>query len=87
MDLKLTRETNTHYRLNGKTKIRYKTQKEAVLKCYEMNMQDKQTHRMVSYYCPKCKNWHIGNSKSILTDDDKIKIRKKYREICIKLGY
>lgn len=85
IDGKLTRDSNTHYRLNGKPKIKYNTENEAVLHCYETNMQDKQKYKMVAYKCNKCQAWHIGNSKHMLTSDEKEKIRKKYKQICIKL--
>jgi predicted RNA-binding Zn-ribbon protein involved in translation (DUF1610 family) len=41
---------------------------------------------MVSYQCPVCGKWHIGNSKKELTSDEREKIRKKYKTIRIKLG-
>ena len=83
---KLRREPKSHWLLNGKAKIKYQTERDAVLRCYEMNMKDSQQFKMVSYKCPVCQAWHIGNSGNELEPKDRDKIRRKYKEVCIKLG-
>ena len=83
---RVIREKNSHFNLNGEPKIKYNTESEAVIRCYEMNMKNGQVHKMMTYKCPVCQKWHIGNSHRVLTQDDKDKIRKKYKEVCIKLG-
>ena len=80
------REPKSHFLLNGQAKIKFNTESDAVLQCYEMNIQDKQVHKMVPYRCSVCGKWHIGNSKKELTFDEKEKIRKKYKTIRIKLS-
>lgn len=85
VDDKLVRVPKSHFLLNGQPKIKFNTEDDAVLRCYEMNIQDKQVHKMVSYQCPVCGKWHIGNSKKELTSDEREKIRKKYKTIRIKL--
>lgn len=86
VDNKLYRESNSHFNLNGKAKIKFNTEAEAVIKCYEINITDSQKYKMVSYYCPICKHWHIGNSRNFLSSKEKKKLIVKYKEIRIKLG-
>jgi len=83
---KLVRLPSSHFLLNGKPKIKYNTEEDAVIRCYEMNIKEGQVHKMVTYQCPVCKKWHIGNSKKVLTPEEREKIRKKYKTIYIKLG-
>ena len=83
---KLVRKPSSHFLINGKPKIKFNSEYDAVIRCYEMNIRDGQVHKMVTYKCPVCQKWHIGNSHKILTDEERDKIREKYKTIRIKLG-
>lgn len=74
----------SHYNLDGTPKKQY-SEKDAVLVAYRMNMCDEQKFKIVPYKCPTCGSFHLGKNKTRLTTVDRIKIRKKYLEIAIKL--
>lgn len=61
-----------------KDKIKYDTDKEAIEEAIRMNCMDKTIHKNVAYKCPTCGKWHIGRNKTVLTEDEKKKIRKKH---------
>ena len=83
---RLVRQPGSHFLISGKPKIKFNTECDAVLRCYEMNIRNGQVHKMVTYKCPVCQKWHIGNSHKILTEEERDKIREKYKTIRIKLG-
>lgn len=49
---------------------------EAIERARVMNCEEKQIHKLVAYKCPECHKYHIGRSKSVLTDKDKEHYRK-----------
>jgi hypothetical protein len=61
-----------------KDKIKYNTDKEAIDAAIKMNCMDKTIHKNVAYKCSICGHWHIGRNSTVLTEDDKNKIRKKH---------
>ena len=80
------REKNSHYRLDGKPKVGYMLESDAVIRCYQANMSDSQVRKLNPYKCRTCGMWHIGESGKMLSQSDKDKIRTKYKELLIKLS-
>lgn len=49
--------------------------------CFKLNLKPETIHKLVSYKCSICGNWHIGHhNDKILNDKEKAKIKKKYNE-------
>lgn len=75
----------TRYISNGewieKDKIAYPTLDIAIEKARKMNMYPKTIHKVVAYRCAICGQYHVGRSKSELTDKD----REKYKKAEYKL--
>lgn len=61
-----------------KDKIAYETQKEAIHAAMVVNVQDKTIHKRQIYKCGICHKWHIGRGKTVLTSEDKIKLKIKH---------
>lgn len=61
-----------------KDKIKYETDKEAIEQAIRMNCMDKTIHKNVAYKCKTCGKWHIGRNKTVLTTEDKLKIKMKH---------
>lgn len=43
-----------------------------------INVQDKTIHKRQAYKCSVCHKWHVGRGKTILTDEDKRKLKIKH---------
>lgn len=69
----------SHYRLDGKEKKSFESEKEAVLTCYKLNLNESQTRKLVAYKCCECHKWHIGENSKILTEEDREEIREKMK--------
>lgn len=61
-----------------RNKIAYETEKEAIHAAMVINVQDKTIHKRQAYKCSVCHKWHIGRGKTVLTDDDKRKLKIKH---------
>lgn len=61
-----------------RNKIAYETEKEAIHAAMVINVQDKTIHKRQAYKCSVCHKWHIGRGKTILTDEDKRKLKTKH---------
>ena len=57
----------------------YGTEKEALNIARFLNTQPNIIHKMIVYKCIKCGKWHIGNNGSILTDEEREKIKEKLK--------
>lgn len=62
-----------------KDKIKYKTDKEAIHAAMVVNINMKTIHKRMAYKCSKCGFWHIGRNHTVLTQDDKDKIKVKHQ--------
>lgn len=67
----------SHYRLDGKKKKSFESEKDAILTCYKLNLKESQTRKLVAYKCCECHKWHIGKNSKILTEEDREEIREK----------
>lgn len=45
---------------------------------FYINVQDKTIHKRQAYKCSVCHKWHVGRGKTILTDEDKRKLKIKH---------
>lgn len=61
-----------------RNKAAYETEKEAIHAAMVINVQDKTIHKRQAYKCSVCYKWHVGRGKTILTDDDKRKLKIKH---------
>lgn len=59
-------------------KTTYETEKEAIRAAMVINVQDKTIHKRQVYKCNVCHKWHVGRGKTVLTDDDKRKLKIKH---------
>lgn len=59
-------------------KIAYDTEKEAIHAAMVVNVQDKTIHKRQAYKCSVCHKYHIGRGQTVLTDEDKRKLRIKH---------
>ena len=57
----------------------YGTEKEALNIARFLNTQPNIIHKMIVYKCIKCGKWHIGNNGTVLTDEEREKIKEKLR--------
>ena len=76
------RTTRSHYKIVGDkmyAKKSYGTEREALNIARFLNTQPNIIHKMIVYKCIKCGKWHIGNNGSVLTDEEREKIKKKLR--------
>lgn len=53
-------------------------EKEAIHAAMVINVQDKTIHKRQAYKCSVCHKWHVGRGKTILTDEDKRKLKIKH---------
>lgn len=56
----------------------YETEKEAIHAAMVINTQDKTIHKRQAYKCSVCNKWHVGRGKTILTDEEKQKLKIKH---------
>lgn len=61
-----------------RNKTTYETEKEAIHAAMVINVQDKTIHKRQAYKCSVCHKWHVGRGKTILTDEDKKKLKLKH---------
>lgn len=61
-----------------RNKTAYESEKEAIHAAMVINVQDKTTHKRQAYKCSVCHKWHVGRGKTILTDEDKRKLKIKH---------
>lgn len=61
-----------------RNKTAYETEKEAIRAAMVINVQDKTIHKRQAYKCSVCHKWHVGRGKTILTDEDKRKLKIKH---------
>lgn len=61
-----------------RNKTTYETEKEAIYAAMVINVQDKTIHKRQAYKCSVCHKWHVGRGKTILTDEDKRKLKIKH---------
>lgn len=61
-----------------RNKTTYETEKEAIHAAMVINVQDKTIHKRQAYKCSVCHKWHVGRGKTILTDEDKRKLKIKH---------
>lgn len=61
-----------------RNKTTYETEKEAIRAAMVINVQDKTIHKRQAYKCSVCHKWHVGRGKTVLTDDDKRKLKIKH---------
>lgn len=61
-----------------RAKTVYETEKEAIHAAMVINVQDKTIHKRQAYKCSVCHKWHVGRGKTILTDEDKRKLKIKH---------
>lgn len=61
-----------------RNKTAYETEKEAIHAAMVINVQDKTIHKRQAYKCSVCHKWHVGRGKTILTDEDKRKLKIKH---------
>lgn len=76
------RTTRSHYKIVGDkmtAKKSYDTEKEALSVARFLNLQPNIIHKMIVYKCIKCGKWHIGHNGSILTEEERNKIREKLK--------
>lgn len=59
-------------------KTAYETEKEAIHAAMVINVQDKTIHKKQAYKCSVCHKWHVGRGTTILTDEDKRKLKIKH---------
>ena len=60
----------------------YETEREAVLTCFRINLNETDTkniHKVAAYKCPVCGKWHIGHTTTLLTLKTREKIAKQYK--------
>ena len=62
-----------------KPKKGFKTEIEAVFRCYQLNLLPHSIHKAVAYKCPKCGMWHIGHNNITLTDKRREQIRVDFK--------
>ena len=78
-------ECKTFFYINPETKepvyrpkIAYETEKEAIHAAMVVNVQDKTIHKRQAYKCSYCHKYHIGRGQTVLTQDDKLKLKIKH---------
>lgn len=78
-------EHQTFFYINPETKepvyrdkTTYETEKEAIHAAMVINVQDKTIHKRQAYKCSVCHKWHVGRGKTVLTDEDKRKLKIKH---------
>lgn len=79
---------NSHYTIYGydvdrkplyKAKKTFLTERDAVIRCFQINLAPHSIHKAVAYKCRKCGKWHIGHHKGVtLTETEREKIRIKF---------
>lgn len=77
------RTNRSHYKIIGgkeTPKLGYNTENEALNAARNLNIMPKTIHKFVAYKCISCGKWHVGRNNTILTDEEKEKIRKKMFE-------
>ena len=62
-----------HYR----PKKPYNTLEDAIKQAKKMNAEDRTIHKLVSYKCNYCQKYHIGRSKKLVTDKERLKYQKE----------
>ncbi|MDA3856297.1 MAG: hypothetical protein PF569_08620 [Candidatus Woesearchaeota archaeon] len=61
-----------------KNKKKYSSDKEAIEAAMRINTMDKTIHKRVAYKCKECFQWHIGRNSTVLSKEDKLKIKIKH---------
>ena len=61
-----------------RNKTVYETEKEAIHAAMVINVQDKTIHKRQAYKCSVCHKWHVGRGKTVLTYEDKRKLKIKH---------
>lgn len=77
------RNNRSHYKIMGENitaKKGYDTEAEALNAARNLNIMPKTIHKFVAYKCASCGKWHVGRNNTVLTDEEKDKIRKKLIE-------
>lgn len=81
------RTTRSHYKIVGDkmtAKKSYDTEQEALSVARFLNIQPNIIHKMVVYKCIKCSKWHIGSNGTVLTEDEREKIKEKLKHETIR---
>jgi hypothetical protein len=74
------RNNRSHFKIvNGKfvAKKSFETELDAVTMARYLNSRENVIHKMVAYKCSKCDKWHIGSNGVLLSEEDKLKYKKK----------
>lgn len=77
----------TRYMKNGewfeKEKLAYPNLDSAISHARKMNLRNEQIHKMMAYKCSICGQYHIGRTKSVLTNKDREHYKKVERKLNI----
>ena len=60
-----------------KNKIQYNTEKEALEKAFEINLEKTQIRKVAAYKCKVCGKWHLGRTIKYIDDLERERILKK----------
>ena len=78
-------ECKTFFYINPETKevvyrpkAAYDTDKDAIRAAMVINVQDKNIHKRQAYKCSFCHKWHVGRGQTVLTPEDKLKLKVKH---------
>ena len=92
----MSKQRNGHITMYGydaegnalyKAKIGYVRENDALLKCFQLNLQSHTIHKAVANKSSVCGKWHIGHhSGNALTDIDREKIKIKFERFKILNG-
>ena len=83
------RGNRSHYKIVGDKlvdKVSYNTENEALTVARFLNTQPNIIHKKVVYKCIKCGKWHIGSNRTVLTQEDKDKIKEKLKNETVWKG-
>jgi hypothetical protein len=61
----------------------YETEREALLTCFHINLNEgdtKNIHKVAAYKCPVCFKWHIGHTSAVLDSKTRRKIAEQYKK-------
>lgn len=64
----------------------YETEREAVLTCFRINLNEgdtKNIHKVAAYKCPVCFKWHIGHTSAVLDTKTRRKIAEQYTKFLL----
>ena len=64
-----------------KPKKQYNTEEEAFKQACWYNAYGGTIRKLCAYKCWTCGKWHIGRTPHVLTDEDREKYKKRYKEL------